>query len=159
MAEGKNVSILLAEDDSFLASMYVTKLQLSGYTVMSAEDGEKALELLKTNTPDIILLDIVMPRKSGFEVLEALKKNPAQANIPVILLTNLSQKDDVERGLSLGANDYLIKAHFTPSEVVAKIERLVGGSGGTAGAPAAASTPTSTPETPPAAPSSGTTPQ
>jgi DNA-binding response OmpR family regulator len=123
----KKVTVLLAEDDSFLSSMYVTKLQLSGYDVLHAEDGEKALELLKQNTPDIILLDIVMPRKSGFEVLEELKKDPAKADIPVILLTNLSQKDDVERGLSLGANDYLIKAHFTPSEVVAKIEKLLGG--------------------------------
>ncbi len=124
---GAKVRVLLAEDDSFLSSMYVTKLQLSGFDVDHAENGEKALEILRAgNKPDIILLDIVMPKKSGFEVLEELKKNSEWANIPVILLTNLSQKDDVDRGLSLGANDYLIKAHFTPSEVVSKIQKLLG---------------------------------
>lgn len=125
MAEDKNIKIVLAEDDSFLSSMYVTKLQLSGYDVTHAEDGEKAVELIGSTKPDLILLDIVMPKKSGFEVLEEIKKNPELENIPVILLTNLSQKDDVDRGLNLGANDYLIKAHFTPSEVVSKIEKLV----------------------------------
>lgn len=124
---GAKVRVLLAEDDSFLSSMYVTKLQLSGFDVDHAENGERALEILNAGQkPDIILLDIVMPKKSGFEVLEEMKKNPDWANIPVILLTNLSQKDDVDRGLSLGANDYLIKAHFTPSEVVSKIQKLLG---------------------------------
>lgn len=127
MPSENKLRVLLAEDDSFLSSMYVTKLQLSGYDVQHAENGDRALELLKQGpVPDILLLDIVMPKKSGFEVLEEMKKNPEWANIPVILLTNLSQKDDVDRGLSLGANDYLIKAHFTPSEVVSKIEKLLG---------------------------------
>lgn len=126
-SSGAKIRVLLAEDDSFLSSMYVTKLQLSGFDVDHAENGEKALEILQGGSkPDIILLDIVMPKKSGFEVLEELKKNSDWANIPVILLTNLSQKDDVDRGLSLGANDYLIKAHFTPSEVVSKIQKLLG---------------------------------
>jgi DNA-binding response OmpR family regulator len=124
---GAKVRVLLAEDDSFLSSMYVTKLQLSGFDVAHAENGERALDILKEGPkPDIMLLDIVMPKKSGFEVLEEMKKNSDWANIPVILLTNLSQKDDVDRGLSLGANDYLIKAHFTPSEVVSKIQKLLG---------------------------------
>ncbi len=126
-ASGAKIRVLLAEDDSFLSSMYVTKLQLTGFDVAHAENGERALELLKEGPkPDIILLDIVMPKKSGFEVLEEMKKNADWANIPVILLTNLSQKDDVDRGLSLGASDYLIKAHFTPSEVVSKIQKLLG---------------------------------
>lgn len=124
---GAKIKVLLAEDDSFLSSMYVTKLQLTGFEVEHAENGERTLEILNGGfVPDIILLDIVMPKKSGFEVLEEMKKNSAWANIPVILLTNLSQKDDVDRGLSLGANDYLIKAHFTPSEVVSKIQKLLG---------------------------------
>ena len=125
MSEGRNIKILLAEDDSFLSSMYVTKLQLSGYEVEHAEDGQVAMEKMKNAKPDLLLLDIVMPNKSGFEVLEEIKKNADLSDMPVILLTNLSQKDDVDRGLNLGANDYLIKAHFTPSEVVSKIEKLI----------------------------------
>lgn len=125
--ENQDIKIVLAEDDSFLSSMYVTKLQLTGYQVFHAEDGDKAVELIKQEKPNIILLDIVMPKKSGFDVLEEIKADPETKDIPVILLTNLSQKDDVDRGLNLGANDYLIKAHFTPSEVVSKIEKLLGG--------------------------------
>ena len=76
--------------------------------------------------PDLILLDIILPKKDGFEVLKALKSDASLKKIPVILLTNLSQKDEVQKGLDLGANDYLIKAHFMPSEVVKKIKRTIG---------------------------------
>ncbi|MFC1640488.1 response regulator transcription factor [Patescibacteria group bacterium] len=126
MADESSKKILLAEDDSFLSNMYITKLQLSGYEVVAAEDGEKAIEMLQSEKPELVLLDIVMPKKSGFDVLEFMKGEPTLEKIPVILLTNLSQKDDVDRGLDLGADDYLIKAHFTPSEVVSKIEKLLG---------------------------------
>jgi CheY-like chemotaxis protein len=75
--------------------------------------------------PDVILLDILLPRLDGFAVLEALKKDPATQDIPVILLTNLGQKEDVEKGLAQGAADYLIKAHFKPSETVAVVKRVL----------------------------------
>lgn len=120
------LKILLVEDDLFLAGMYVTKLSLENFEVEHAEDGEKGLNYAKSNNPDVILLDIVLPKMSGFDVLKNLKGNPATKDIPVILLTNLGQRDDVQKGLDLGAEDYLIKAHFMPSEVVKKIKGLLG---------------------------------
>jgi DNA-binding response OmpR family regulator len=120
------VKILLVEDDPFLLSMYTTKFELEGFEVVTAEDGEKGLKLAAKENAGIILLDILLPKMDGFEVLKELKKNQATKDIPVILLTNLSQRDDVEQGLSMGAADYLIKAHFMPSEVVEKIKKILG---------------------------------
>jgi len=105
--------------------MYTTKFELENLEVVIAEDGEKGLKLSSKEDPDVILLDIMMPKMDGFEVLKALKSNEKTKDIPVILLTNLSQKEEVEKGLSLGADDYLIKAHFMPSEVVEKIKKLL----------------------------------
>jgi DNA-binding response OmpR family regulator len=122
----KKTKILLVEDDPFLLSMYTTKFELEGFEVVTAEDGEKGLKLANKDKADIILLDILLPKMDGFEVLKELKKNPETKDIPVILLTNLSQRDDVEQGLSMGAADYLIKAHFMPSEVVEKIKKILG---------------------------------
>jgi len=119
------IKILLVEDDSFLLSMYGTKFELEGFKVIMAEDGEKAVRLALKEKPDIILLDIILPKMNGFEVLRQLKAEPATAVIPVILLTNLSQKEDIEKGLAMGAQDYLIKAHFMPSEVVDKIKKVL----------------------------------
>lgn len=124
-AELNDIKILIIEDDPFLSSMYSTKFELEGFNVLSAEDGEDGLKKAAEFIPDIILLDILMPKKNGFEVLEELRKNDVLSKIPVILLTNLNQKDDVERGLALGAADFLIKAHFMPSEVVGKIKKLL----------------------------------
>jgi DNA-binding response OmpR family regulator len=124
-AHSKRRTILLVEDDTFLAGMYVTKLELEGYRVVLASDGEQAVNLAKKEIPDLMLLDIILPKKSGFEVLKEVKAHLETKQIPVILLTNLGQKEDVQRGLKLGAADYLIKAHFMPSEVVSKVKRLV----------------------------------
>ncbi|MBI3572733.1 MAG: response regulator [Candidatus Kerfeldbacteria bacterium] len=117
--------LLLIEDDTFLAGMYVTKLTLESYQAELATDGKSGLEKAKKLKPDLILLDILLPKMNGFDVLRALKKDAATKNIPVILLTNLGQKDDVVKGLELGAADYLIKAHFMPSEVIAKIAEVL----------------------------------
>lgn len=119
-------TILLVEDDEFLAELYATKLTLEGYKVYLAIDGLKGLKMAKEKKPALILLDILLPKMDGFTVLAELKKDPKAKNIPVVLLTNLSQRSEVKRGLDLGAVDYLIKAHFMPSEVVAKIKRLEG---------------------------------
>lgn len=119
------ISLLVVEDDIFLADLYRTKFELEGFQVYVAHDGEKGLELAKKYSPQAILLDLVLPKVSGFEVLESLKNQRKLKDIPIILLTNLSQKADVEKGLKLGADDYLIKAHFMPSEVVVKIKKLV----------------------------------
>ena len=121
----EKIKIFLVEDDAFLLSMYATKFEMEGFKVIMAEDGEKAVRLAQKEIPDIILLDIILPKMNGFEFLTQLKANSATARIPVILLTNLSQKDEIEKGLKLGAVDYLIKAHFMPSEVVDKIKKVL----------------------------------
>ena len=126
MAKDKPIKILLVEDDPFLLSMYSTKFELENFLVITAAEGEKGLALAASEEPDIILLDIMLPGMNGFEVLEKLKADKAVNTIPVILLTNLNQKNEIERGLALGAEDYLIKAHFMPSEVVSKIKKILG---------------------------------
>lgn len=121
----EKIKILLIEDNPFLLNMYATKFELENFKVVMAEDGEKGLKTAIKEIPDIILLDIMLPKMDGFEVLKGLKEEKSTQAIPVILLTNLSQKEEVERGLSMGANDYLIKAHFMPSEVVDKIKEVL----------------------------------
>ena len=120
------IKILLIEDDPFLLSMYSIKFEAEGFVVATADDGEKGLEAAKKTDSDIILLDILMPKMNGFEVLEKLKEDERTRKIPIILLTNLNQKDEIEKGLILGADDYLIKAHFMPSEVVTRIKKILG---------------------------------
>ena len=119
------IKILLVEDDSFLSGMYAAKFELENFKVIMAEDGDKAVRLALKESPDIILLDIILPKINGFEVLRQLKANRLTAEIPVIFLTNLSQKDEIEQGLKMGAKDFLIKAHFMPSEVVEKIKKAL----------------------------------
>jgi len=121
----KKIKILLVEDDLFLLNMYATKFELENFEVIIAEDGEKGYKMAGKEMPDIILLDIMLPKINGFEVLERLKIEDRTRNIPVLLLTNLGQKDDIEKAVSLGAVDYLIKAHFMPSEVVSKIKKIL----------------------------------
>lgn len=115
------IHVLLVEDDSFLSNIYKTKFEMEGFKVTPAEDGALGFELAKKKSPDIILLDILLPKMDGFTVLQKLKEDSSTADIPVILLTNLGQKDDVDKGLQLGAVDYLIKAHFKPAETVEKV--------------------------------------
>ena len=117
--------ILLVEDDPFLLDMYSTKFKEVGFDVSVAQDGEMGLSKAKELMPDLILLDIVLPKKDGFEVLKTLKSDCATAKIPVVLLTNLGLDSDVKRGLELGAQSYIIKAHFTPTEVVAKVKEIL----------------------------------
>ena len=101
----KKVSILLVEDDTFLAGIYSTKLRIEGFAVSHAPDGARGLELARRERPELILLDILMPKMDGFQVLEELKKDPKTKGMPVIMLTNLGQKEDVDRGVKLGAVD------------------------------------------------------
>jgi DNA-binding response OmpR family regulator len=121
----KKIKVLLVEDDSFLLGMYATKFELENFEVVTAEDGEKGLRLAKEKQPDVILLDLLMPKMNGFEVLHGIKSDETTKSIPVILLTNLNQKEEIDRGLAMGAADYLIKAHFMPSEVVDKIKAVL----------------------------------
>ncbi|MFA5358972.1 MAG: response regulator [Patescibacteria group bacterium] len=127
MAEGDKKTILLVEDDTFLAGMYKTKFEMENFNVILAEDGFKGFQLAKEKAPDIILLDILLPKMDGFEVLEKVRASGDTKKIPVIMLTNLGQKEDVKKGFDLGADGYLIKAHFMPSEVVEKIKSVLAG--------------------------------
>lgn len=122
----ENAHVLIVEDDTFLSNIYKTKFEFEGFKVTTAENGEVGLAEAKKKQPDIILLDILMPKLDGFGVLEAVKKDKTISSIPVILLTNLGQKDDIQKGLELGAKDYIIKAHFKPSEVVEKVRKVLG---------------------------------
>lgn len=121
----KNGKILLVEDNKFLSQLYVGKLYANNFDVELAENGREALEKAKDDLPDLILLEIVIPELDGFEVIENLKKDAQTKQIPVVILTNLTQKEAVEKGFQLGAADYLIKAHFTPTEVVAKVKKII----------------------------------
>jgi DNA-binding response OmpR family regulator len=111
------VRVLFIEDDPTVAQMYKLKLELDGYQVTMAKDGEEGLQLASEVRPDIIFLDIRLPKKDGFEVLQALRQNPDTATIPVIMLSNYGEKELVDRGLKLGAHEFLIKAHTTPSSL------------------------------------------
>lgn len=117
--------ILVVEDDKFLRELIAQKLTREGYDVKEAVDGEEGVTKVKEIMPDIILLDLILPGIDGFEVLEKIKEDSSTESIPVVILSNLGQRDDVERGLKLGAVDFLIKAHFTPGEIIAKIEKVI----------------------------------
>jgi len=119
-------TILIIEDDKFLRQLIAQKLLKEGYDVSEAIDGEEGLKKVKEEKPDLVLLDLILPGIDGFEVLSQLGKDESVSQIPVIILSNLGQKEDVERGLNLGAIDYLIKAHFTPGEIIEKIKKALG---------------------------------
>ena len=115
-------TILIIEDDKFLRELISQKLNKENYKVVEAVDGEEGIKKVKEEKPDLILLDLILPGIDGFEVLSRVKEDPSLNKIPVIVLSNLGQRDDVEKGLKLGAVDYLIKAHFTPGEIIEKIK-------------------------------------
>ena len=115
--------IILIEDEEILANMYRLKFTKAGYEIIVASDGEEGLALAKKEKPDLILLDIIMPKKDGFLVLEELKSNASLKSIPVYMLTNLGQEEDVARGKELGAIGYCIKADTTPGELVEIINK------------------------------------
>lgn len=116
--------VLVVEDTELLRRMYVDKLMQDGYEVLAAADGLEALSVLKTQEVDLILLDLVMPRMSGLEVLDTVKADPRTANIPVLVLSNLGQESDVQKGIELGAADYLVKNEARPADVSAKISAV-----------------------------------
>lgn len=119
------VHILLVENDAFLSDIYRKKFEMEGLKVSICDNGEKCLKDAKNKKPDLVLLDILLPKLDGFSVLEKLKKEKSTKKIPVIMLTSLGQRDDVEKGLKLGAEGYLIRSHFKPSEIVDKIKKVL----------------------------------
>lgn len=123
--------IMLVEDDAILVEMYQAKFELEGHDIVVAGNGQECLDLLNDYEPDLILLDILMPKLNGFHVLKEIKKHPGLRAIPVILLTNLGEAEvdmNTELARALGVTDYLIKSHHTPDEVVAKAMQALGAS-------------------------------
>jgi len=119
-----NKKILIIEDDKFLRELIAKKVASEGMDAIEAKDGEEGLRKLEEK-PSLVLLDLILPGIDGFEVLSHIKKDPSLPQIPIIILSNLGQRDDVEKGLSLGAIDFLIKAHFTPQEIIEKIKSVL----------------------------------
>lgn len=117
--------ILFVEDEEALQRAMGEMLEQNNYGVLKALDGESGLAMAKKELPDIILLDLILPKKNGFEVLEELKRDSTTKSIPVIVLTNLEGSAEVERALSLGANTYLVKANYRLDELLAKIENVL----------------------------------
>jgi CheY-like chemotaxis protein len=119
--------ILLAEDDRFLRKAAEATLRQRGFTVLTAGDGEEALRQARAEGPDLILLDLIMPKLQGFEVLRALKEDPATAHIPIIVLSNLGQATDVQRTMESGAAAYFVKANLSLQDLVKRVEQLLAG--------------------------------
>ncbi len=117
--------ILIIEDDRFLRELISRKLISENYQICQASDGEEGVRVAKAEKPDLILLDLILPGIDGFEVLGKIRQAAEVGQTPVIILSNLGQKEDIERGIKLGATDYLIKAHFTPGEIIEKISAIL----------------------------------
>jgi len=117
--------ILVIEDEKTLRFLIVQTLVQEGFEVEEAIDGEEGIQKLKKNKPDLILLDLLLPSINGFEVLSKIKRDSDLESIPVIILSNLGQEEEIKKGLNLGAIDYLIKAHFTLDQVVARIKKVL----------------------------------
>lgn len=118
-------TILVAEDDKFLVNIYRIKFSEKNFDVVVAMDGMQALDELKIKKPDVILLDLLMPKKDGFEVLTELKKNPEWKNIPVVVATNLGQSEDIKKALAMGADNYFVKSNVRIDEVVDTVLKTI----------------------------------
>jgi len=114
--------ILVAEDDKFYATIFKTKLAKEGYKVIVTEDGQQTLEVIRERNPDLVLLDLIMPIKDGFEVLRELKADSSLKNIKILVLSNLSQEEDIKKVKELGALEYLVKTNISIQEMVEKVK-------------------------------------
>ena len=123
---GQKKKILLVEDDMALSAVYRSRLEIAGFDVREANNGEDALSATVEYRPDLILLDVMMPKISGFDVLDILRNTPETANVRIIMLTALSQPKDKERAESLGVDDYLVKSQVVIGDVVARVKHHLG---------------------------------
>ena len=119
-------NILLIEDDEFLRSLIGKKLSSEGFSISMAVNGEDGFRKAGEVKPDMVLLDLILPVMDGFDVLSKLKGDEATKSIPVIVLSNLDQKEEIDKALKLGAMDYIIKAQFTPDEIINKVKNILG---------------------------------
>lgn len=117
--------ITIAEDDQFLSNAYRVKLTKEGYEVIMTADGEELMESLKKEKPDLIILDLLMPKKDGFEALKEIKADATLRDVPVIIASNLGQTNDIDQGIKMGANDYIVKSDLSLEDLVAKIKNLI----------------------------------
>ncbi len=122
MPQGKKVMVI--EDDKFLSSLIKARLEKDGYTIIQAFDGDEAIQSLRKERPDLITLDLVMPRVTGFEVLQAIAITPGLEKIPIVILSNLAQDSDVEKARQLGAQEYFVKVKISIDDLIGKIESL-----------------------------------
>lgn len=117
--------ILLVEDDGLLIDIYRKKLEKSSFQVELAETGSKAIKKAKDFKPDLIVLDVVLPEMEGWEVLKKIKADPETKDIKAIFMSNLSQREEIDKGLKAGALKYLIKSQYTPSEIIEEIKKII----------------------------------
>ena len=118
--------VMVIEDDKFLSSLIKTRLEKEGFTVVQAFDGEEASNLLRQDTPNLIVMDLIMPKMNGFEVLQTISVTPELAKIPVVILSNLAQDSDVEKARALGAREYFVKVKISIDDLLEKIKGLTG---------------------------------
>jgi DNA-binding response OmpR family regulator len=123
--ESVKLKILLVEDDAMIIDMYKMRLEAENYEVITVEKGSEALRVAKTAMPAVILLDVMLPESDGFSILQALKGEIETKNIPVLMLTNINENGDRERGMALGAIDYFVKSQHTPADVLVRIKRII----------------------------------
>ncbi len=117
--------LLVAEDDQFYANLYRTKLEKEGFGVVTAANGKETLELLKQHSPNLIILDLVMPEMDGFEVLKKIKEEKNLRDVPVIILSNLGQQEDIDRAQALGVFKYIVKSNVSIHQMVESVEEAL----------------------------------
>ena len=120
--KAKAVSLLVVEDDKFYANIYRVKFAKEGFDTRLASDGDEALRMAREKKPDLILLDLIMPRKDGFETLKEIKADPELKDIRVVIFSNLSQDEDVKRVMDAGAHDYIVKANISLQDMVSRVK-------------------------------------
>lgn len=126
---GNHNKILIVEDEPNLLELYRLALERAGFEVFTAVNGEVGLMLAKGNPPDLVLLDILMPKVDGYEMLRRMKADPTTKKVPIIIFSNLSQREEIEKGLKLGAKDFILKTSITPTAMVEKVKQWVAGQG------------------------------
>lgn len=123
MTDKSPIKVALIEDDHMLSDMYKIKFEKEGFAIATAADGVEGLDVVQKENPDVILLDVIMPRMDGFQTLQELRSRGVKS--PVILLTNLGQEEDIKKGRELGATDYFVKSNFTPDAIVSKVRTVL----------------------------------
>ena len=118
-------TILLVEDEELLANILKQRLEKEGFNVVLARDGEEALGILKDAKPDLLLLDIILPKVSGFELMSKLQEDPRYAKVPIVVVSNLGQEGDIKKGEMLGAIGYFVKAHLSIEELVERVKKFL----------------------------------